>query len=254
MDIRQADLKIRVMAWTGLYETSQPFPYCHGISAGNFDNMGVSYGVLQWNLGKGSLQPIFQHMVTEHREVSKLVLGSKYLAKIDHLLTLPRTEQIKWGKSITEPANGHRLKCPWNVLLANWGETPEMVQAQLDAAKWYYWKAKQIFHTFGLWSQRGYMLAFDIAVQNGGISKVVKEQIFCDFRTKITSTDKYDVEVQKMQFIALRRAKASNPRWADDVKQRKLTIASGRGKVHGHSIDGAKDFNISLIPVKEEEI
>ncbi len=254
MEIRQENLKTRVLALTGFFETSKSFPYCHGISAGNFDGQGLSYGVLQWNLGRGTLQPILRQMVNgENRKISKLVLGSKYLAEVDRILNLPKTEQIKWASKITDTNNKHRLKCPWSVLLANWGETPEMVQAQQMAAGWYFRKAKRLFKEYGLWSQRGYALMFDLAVQNGGINSIVKGHILSDFK-KITSKNKYDIEVQKLQFIAIRRAEASNPRWVNDVKQRKLAIASGKGRVHGHTVDVAKDFNITLLPVKEGEI
>jgi hypothetical protein len=49
-DFLTAGLKI-----TGHFEDSED-PL--GAVSGNFDHMGISLGVLQWNIGMGSLQPI----------------------------------------------------------------------------------------------------------------------------------------------------------------------------------------------------
>ena len=51
-----------------------------------------------------------------------------------------------------------------------------------------------------------------------------------------------------MRVVAIRRAEAVNPRWIDDVRARKLTIAEGRGVVHGRRYDLARDYAITLSP------
>src|SRR5262245_9926790 len=60
----------RCLALTGAFETSSGFPECYCGLAGNFDKQGISFGVLQWNLGQGTLQPLLSEMVTEHRDVA----------------------------------------------------------------------------------------------------------------------------------------------------------------------------------------
>lgn len=37
--------------------------------SGNFDGQGISYGLLQWNFGQGTLQPLLISMNTNHKEV-----------------------------------------------------------------------------------------------------------------------------------------------------------------------------------------
>ena len=49
-----------------------------------------------------------------------------------------------------------------------------------------------------------------------------------------------------MQIVANRRTEASNPRFVEDVRRRKLCIAEGKGVVHGISYDLEKQYGLSL--------
>jgi hypothetical protein len=55
-------LKRSILSMTGTFETSQKPPECFGVVTGNFDGQGLSAGVLQWNLGQGTLQPILKEL------------------------------------------------------------------------------------------------------------------------------------------------------------------------------------------------
>lgn len=70
---------------------------------------------------------------------------------------------------------------------------------------------------------------FDIKVQNGTIADFTERQIRQDFAALPES----EGETARLCIVANRRAEASNPRWIEDVRSRKLTIATGRGSVHG---------------------
>ena len=54
------------------------------------------------------------------------------------------------------------------------------------------------------------------------------------------------LEIEKMRIVAVRRAEASNLRWVDDVRVRKLCIANGGGRVHGINYDLEGQFGIGL--------
>jgi len=90
---------------------------------------------------------------------------------------------------------------------------------------------------------------FDISVQNGAISDLVKARIMADFNRIATNLTADEQEVQKLQIIANRRAEAANPKWIEDVRTRKLCIANGIGTVHGMRIDLANQFNLTLSPI-----
>jgi len=54
------------------------------------------------------------------------------------------------------------------------------------------------------------------------------------------------MELERMKIIANRRAEAAKPRWVEDVRARKLCIASGAGEVHGIPYDLEAQFGIAL--------
>jgi hypothetical protein len=100
-----------------------------------------------------------------------------------------------------------------------------------------------------LWSERAEALLFDIRVQNGSIQSYVKAQILRDFEELDQELSKNDKEIAKLRIIANRRAEASNPRWVEDVRRRKLCIANGEGVVHGNLYHLESQYGIRL---KEE--
>src|SRR2546430_1617936 len=57
-------------------------------------------------------------------------------------------------------------------------------------------------------------------------------------------------EVARMEIIARDRAEVASPKWREDVLRRKLTIAQGKGTVHGRSYDLDRDFAIGLDPIE----
>jgi hypothetical protein len=52
-----------------------------------------------------------------------------------------------------------------------------------------------------------------------------------------------------MRIIANCRADATNAKWAEDVRARKLCCANGCGVVHGVEYDLANQFGISMKPI-----
>src|SRR5208283_536859 len=93
-------------------------------------------------------------------------------------------------------------------------------------------------------SERAAALLFDIKVQNGSISDIVKAQIERDFAA--LPGGQPDTEVAKLRIIAIRRADAAAQRWAADVRTRKLAIANGAGTVHGRQYDLEAQYGIGL--------
>jgi hypothetical protein len=76
-------------------------------------------------------------------------------------------------------------------------------------------------------SELGLALCFDICVQNGSITPNAMNEI-SQKRTDTTS------EAELRVIVANAVADAAQPTWREDVRSRKLTIANGRGTVHGH--------------------
>src|SRR5438128_7569024 len=97
--IANKPLEFRCMALTGAFETNRPFPDCFAGLSGDFDGQGISFGVLQWNLGQGSLQPLLQKINTTHPDIVESIFGQNY-AEFKAMLAAPKSEQLEWARSI----------------------------------------------------------------------------------------------------------------------------------------------------------
>jgi len=104
-------------------------------------------------------------------------------------------------------------------------------------------------HTYGVKSERAVALMFDIRVQNGSIANTTRAQIERDFAALDPGVDADSLEIARLRVIANRRAEAADPRWIEDVRARKLTIANGTGNIHGAYYDLEEQYGIGLKPV-----
>ena len=74
---------------------------------------------------------------------------------------------------------------------------------------------------------------FDIVTKNGSIKPVTRAQILGDVRMLSAELSMDEHEIRILKIVANHRAEASNARWVDDVRRRKLCIANGTGIIHG---------------------
>ncbi len=237
----------RCLALTGAFETSTGIPDCYCGLTGDFDGMGISYGVLQWNLGQGTMQPLFSDMLTAHEDVMAGIFHDN-LDALRTMLADPREGQLAWARSIQDP-NRHAVFEPWKGLFQALGRTPEFQDVQLAHAGRVYQNAIDLCRRFGVSTERALALMFDICVQNGSIDASVEAKIRADFAAIPPNADPPDAEVARLRSIANRRAEASNPRFIEDVRVRKLTIANGEGTVHNIPYNLAEQFGIRLQPI-----
>jgi len=108
---------------------------------------------------------------------------------------------------------------------------------QVQHAKTRFEDALKPCESFNVHSERAVALMFDTNVQNGGIGPDAQKMIKQEFQAlQLTGNVEYD-EVARLRIIANQVADASDPRWIEDVRTRKLTIANGKGVVHGIHYD-----------------
>jgi len=234
------DLSYRCLALTGTFETSQPPPDCFAGITGDFDGQAISFGALQWNLGQRSLQPLLIKMDEQHPAKMEAIFAERY-SELREVLNAPQDEQMDWGRSLQDP-NRHVLNEPWRGLFKSLGRNKEFQHLQVQAAERLYDAAQDLAGEYNLKSERAVALMFDIKVQNGSIYSYVKEQILRDFDQLPDDAG----EEERLVIVANRRAEASNPRWVEDVRTRKLTIARGEGTVHGMHYNLEEDYGIRL--------
>src|SRR5438128_2287549 len=242
--IANKPLEFRCMALTGAFETNRPFPDCFAGLSGDFDGQGLSFGVLQWNLGQGSLQPLLAEIDRTQPALTGRIFDTHY-AEFQSMLGLDRDDQLLWARSIQDRAT-FRLVEPWAGMFKTLGRAPEFQSIETKYAQQLYQDATVLCGLYGVSSERAVALMFDIKVQNGSINTVVQAQIQRDVAGLDAALQGDDLEVARLQIIANRRAEAANPQWVEDVRQRKLTIANGTGAVHGRRYDLAAQYGVRL--------
>lgn len=244
--IASQPLNQRCLTLTGTFETDHGTPECFAGLSGDFDGQGISLGTLQWNFGQASLQPLLQEMLTRNASMARSIFQSNF-EPLRAALASDKSELMRFARSIQDPLK-HSVNEPWRGMFKALCRTPEFQAIQVKHAERTFKAATDLIKDYELWSQRATALMFDIKVQNGSISALVKAQIMADFERLPDSLGKEEAEVQRMVIVANRRAEAANPRWVEDVRARKLCIAKGQGSVHGVDFDLEQQFGISLAP------
>lgn len=245
-EIASRPLEYRCLALTGTFETGSPVPDCFAGITGDFDGQGLSLGALQWNLGQGSLQPLIRSMVRSHPGLLESVFQEHY-PELKVVFSATAEDQLSWVRSIQNPSR-NTVNEPWRGLLKTLGRQKEFQEVQVREAAVLYRQALDLCHNYGLWSERGVALMFDIKVQNGSISELVRAQIQREIARLPSTLSEAAREQAMLEVVANRRAEASNRRWVEDVRRRKLTIARGEGEVHGMHFNLEEQFGIELRP------
>ena len=244
-EILDKPLAFRTLALTGTFETGAYVPECFACIAGDFDEQGLSFGALQWNLGQGTLQPLLQEMDRRHRELTEEIFDDHYTILVS-MLASSRAEQLAWARSLQD--HRRRVAEPWQGLFKTLGRRPEFHAIQQEAAGRLTQDAVALFRLYELTTERAFALMFDIRVQNGSISALVRAQIEREIAALPRTDDPARHEIARLRIIANRRAEAAHPRWVEDVRARKLTIANGEGTVHGRHYQLEEQYGIALKP------
>lgn len=238
--ILEEPLSFRSLALTGTFETGKPTPDCFAGISGDFDGQGISFGAMQWNLGQGSLQPLLEKMDHQHPDLVGDIFADR-CSEFREILKAPKEQQMAWSRSI-QNQNNFVLREPWGGLFKTLGRCEEFQDIEVDTAGRLYDEAIELAREYDLRSERAVTLMFDIKVQNGSIYPYVKHQIMRDFDHLPEDANEED----RLSIVANRRAEACKKRWIEDVRRRKLTIARGRGTVHGMHYELKEDYGIRL--------
>ncbi|HEX4960502.1 MAG TPA: peptidoglycan-binding protein [Thermoanaerobaculia bacterium] len=199
----------------------------HGftLAQGNFDGAGITWGIIGFTLSGGELEQLLS-------EIEPDLVRQAFGAKTDQLLgvlKLPMKQQIAFADSISLGTSKAKLAEPWRSAFRKLGEFPEVQEIQIrHVDEDYLQPARQTMQDFGLTTELGLALAFDVHVQNGGIKATAREQIRKDRDAHPVGAER-DLRV----IIANAVADKSSPAFRQDVRDRKLTLATGAGRVHG---------------------
>lgn len=208
-------------------------------AVGNFDGMGISFGLLCWNFGMGTLQPLLKEFYKQGMTTFRAycqVDGKDYFPAFMSAINLPKDQAVQWAKTIQKD---NKLLPHWKVIFQRLGDNQVYRNIQMQfAERSYMARAKKDMASFGLSDERSLALFFDIAVQNGGIRPAHR---------LLVNKNKKGKEL--LEDIARAVASCANPRWKNDVLSRKMTIVNGKGKVHGKVYDLKQMFGLDDIPL-----
>lgn len=230
-----ADLREKTLAMTGFFETSSGYPTCYGVTSGNHDGQGISHGVLQFNFGTGSLQPLWNFLNTNHNQLCRDIFGADYTEWAD-VLGRTTTEQVTWGDSISVPLGNdpkRGIAEPWKSYFQTLGERPESIEKQITYSESWLPNAHKWFDTLGLYSRRGFALCWDISVQQGRLFSL--NQIINDFNgIVLTGKTRAQIEEEKLRIICNRTSYDNRPsQYAQVVYDRKIMLINGTGDYYG---------------------
>jgi hypothetical protein len=143
------------------------------------------------------------------------------------VLDSPLAEQMSFAQEITIGRNGVKIRPDWEAAFARLGGFNQVQGIQLERTRPFFETAFRDARRFDLATELGLALCFDIAVQNGGVSQDEAARI----RSRIAANASM-TEQDRRVIIANVVAENSRPRFVEDVRRRKLTIATSRGDVH----------------------
>lgn len=215
--------------------------------AGNFDGAGLTWGIIGFTLANGEVQEILRAIARTDPLALPRAFGPLHHELLS-AMSLSLEEQVAWADGISVGTRKGRLRPEWDAAFKSLGQLPGVRRIQLERARQKYWaRATRDARRFGLESEMGWALCFDIAVQNGGIDVDVEGPRIQQWIGRNPAAP----ESERRIAIADVVARNSRPQYAGDVRARKLILATGEGEVHAARYVSA-DWGLDEVPVQRE--
>jgi len=203
----------------------------HGftVAEGNWDGAGITWGVIGFTLKHGELSKIILRIFNENPILVHQSFGENTEELID-ILNSSMAVQMKFAEGISVGNTKIMISEPWRSAFKAFGEIPEVQALQLQLADEDYGQPSvQTATDLGLKTELGRALAFDIHVQNGGIKPSARKEIETTLEETPATTE------QELRVIVANAVADASKSFKEDVRSRKLAIATGTGKVHGET-------------------
>jgi len=223
-------LDIATQIITKFETNANTFEEAFSFTAGCFDNGYVSFGIFQYNLGKGTLQPIIRDFNAMYPELLRSYFGGeKYNTLIDMCSEGKDEAAIKaWAMSISEGGSNRYLNDEWKKAFSDLGKHKYCQQLQMEARAQYTERAVDNFcDGYGLTTLRGFVMALNVTVNEWGLAKYY-EEITDQFTVGMSDRDKLNIIKNY-----------------GDNKPRKEVIANGSGFVNGETVNLDADYGLN---------
>ena len=218
---------------------------------GDFDQQGMSVGILQWCFGQGSLQSrVLSPYIKKYGSIDKLGI---FPGKVDHLASASVATALSYCRA--NMLKGTAVKADWLSAWTKFMGSPQMIEIQMENCQRVANSAIDMMKSLKQDSLRAFCFCFDVVVQNGSLNGVsaqlpdraaLKKEITAfkvgstgatdwgkNKSAWLTAADKMTDEQVSLLRVALKRASLSRPQYTGDVANRKGAIIVGSGWVHG---------------------
>ena len=229
------------------------------------DNMGLSYGIFQWNIGQGTFQDLLRDFDTrpENKGILEKYLGEKKAKQLrDNVLSKSDADGLGWAKeNISDGKYG--VKEDWKTAFEKLGAYDGMKKIQVEHAINKYIKpAFELLNDLGLdVTDRGLAVANDIRVQGGGLYKgsvmIDGQKVKLDKNYYLSHLNDSMSYQEKLVTIIGLRASACSPQWERNFAVRKIYIAAGYGYTsHGEDkqLSDKSRFNLDSQEILNKEV
>ncbi|MFV0325858.1 MAG: hypothetical protein ACK5LF_16005, partial [Bacteroides xylanisolvens] len=216
---------------------------------GNFDGMGMSWGIIQFNFGQNSLGSLLQKMQTNNEQKFNACFSKEeHLLSLKEVLSKTTKDQIDWAVDMQKNFNSD-----WKEIFNNLANIDEFQEIQLQAVEIYDNTAIDIIN----WMKNKYpdlmndvelttfVALHDLAIQQGSISKAKKA---IDERCK---TNPPRTQKEFIQIIAEERGATAVPKYRADCISRRLGILNQKATEITHSGYTAKRANKNFNLIKD---
>jgi D-alanyl-D-alanine dipeptidase len=239
---------------TSLFETGKRGGF-YGLS-GNFDGQGLSFGLVNWTIGTGSLQPLLRDFAREHPARWLWVFGAdaaRFLKLIAGKDKAAQKEQHRFAveqmNTVSTNARGKRIwtvRQPWVGYFKRLSEDAAFQRIQVRYVRNLLAQADPYCRHFQLKSEQAFCFMFDAVASHGkwwlrkkfgGVEKrrVLVEQALKTLAARFGAGRVPESEV--LLAIADVLATTSAQRWADQVRRRKRWFVTGQHP-RGRELDG----------------
>ncbi|WP_432666738.1 hypothetical protein R9X47_10295 [Wukongibacter baidiensis] len=229
-------LKKKLLNNTGFFEGNKGY----STVSGNFDGQGISFGIIQFNFGQGSLEPLLKDYINDYESEYNSVFGSKAQELKKVVFDYSKSQQISWGGSITASDN-YNLKSEWKALFEDMGSKLNNQNLQVKHAQSYFNRALSLASQYEITSTQGLAFLFDQSVHEWSWSEsdsVVKEDLL------YWADEYFRIEKKRMPDSDRCGTLLSYVRTRDG-KNRRTAIRNGSGTVHEKDYD-VSDFGLSF--------
>jgi hypothetical protein len=264
-------LRANILLNTGFFETSSAIENNQMyVTAGNWDDAGLSVGMLQYNYGLADrASELFGHLLTNYETVVRNVFGAE-TAKFEEFktvnLTYTRVNKVAWadgisnwqfdvnGNKIKTGDSGHKLIAPWADILGRLMQTPESKAKYYEMFDAYYLPLPlDLFKQLNCFSRASLASLVDLSTNRGRFYPVATLVRDFEIIDADTTLDEFAKETAKIQKINDRGNDNTNGINVTTWLERRTCMRNQGGTYFGSAYDPETQFDINQEPAIPEK-